>query len=105
MLSIRRYRRITQPDNAKHFSNVGNFVAVKASKNHKIQKISPSSLQQVRYQSLENFTFQQSLTKYISLYEAWDERWLRDRHTSKIATWQQRLRNLKLEHNEHCTDN
>jgi RHS repeat-associated protein len=41
----------------------------------------------------------------ISLYESWDDRWAPGRHASKIATWQQRLSNLKRDHNDNCTDN
>jgi len=35
------------------------FVAVKASKNHKVLKLSTSGSQQVQYQSLKNLKFQQ----------------------------------------------
>lgn len=40
--------------------------------------------------------------KCIELYEAWDSHWQPERHTSKIGTYQRRLRNLKEEHNRKC---
>ncbi|HET7832321.1 MAG TPA: Ig-like domain repeat protein [Gallionella sp.] len=40
----------------------------------------------------------------ISLYEAWDNKWLLGRHGEKIQTWRNRLQNLKDEHKRKCTN-
>ena len=39
----------------------------------------------------------------INLYEQWDARWSPGRHSDKIDTWRQRLKNLKEEHRSKCT--
>jgi len=46
---------------------VGDFVAVKASKDHKAQQDSMSRLQQVQHQSLENNKFQTEFNKVLNL--------------------------------------
>ena len=40
----------------------------------------------------------------ISLYEAWDAKWLPGRHSQKIQTWRNRLQNLKDKHKRECTN-
>jgi type VI secretion system secreted protein VgrG len=42
--------------------------------------------------------------KCIALYEAWDAKWLPDRHKTKILEWKQRLQNLKDEYTKKCTN-
>ena len=39
----------------------------------------------------------------IALYESWDSKWLPGRHSDKISTWKNRVRNLKEEHRAKCT--
>ncbi len=38
----------------------------------------------------------------VALMNAWDQKWLPGRHDPKVATWQNRLQNLKDEHNRRC---
>jgi len=40
----------------------------------------------------------------ISLYEAWDAKWLPGRYSQKIQTWRNRLQNLKDKHKRECTN-
>ncbi len=40
----------------------------------------------------------------ISLYEAWDAKWLPGRHSQKIQTWRNRIQNLKDKHKRECTN-
>lgn len=40
----------------------------------------------------------------ISLYEAWDNKWLQGRHDKKLQSWRNRLQNLKDEHKRNCTN-
>ena len=39
----------------------------------------------------------------ITRYKAWDAKWFPGRHTQKISDWENRLKNLKDEHNRKCT--
>jgi hypothetical protein len=56
--SRRNHREMMQAS----FCLVGDFVALKASNNHKVQQLSTSRLQQVQHQSLRSNKFQQSST-------------------------------------------
>lgn len=47
---------------AGKFKTVGDFVAVKASNNRRVQQLSTSGVQQIQHQSLKNNSFQQSST-------------------------------------------
>jgi len=39
-----------------------------------------------------------------ALRQAWDDRWMRGRHSQEIQGWLNRLQNLKDEHNSKCTN-
>ena len=51
-------------DDAASFATVGDFVAVKASKNHRVQRHSTIGLRRVQCQSFKNNRFQQSSTRF-----------------------------------------
>jgi type VI secretion system secreted protein VgrG len=38
----------------------------------------------------------------LNRYKAWDAKWFPGRHTEKIQDWENRLENLKKEHNKKC---
>jgi type VI secretion system secreted protein VgrG len=40
----------------------------------------------------------------VSLYDQWDGKWLPGRHAIKIASWKQRIQNLKNTHRQRCTN-
>jgi type VI secretion system secreted protein VgrG len=42
--------------------------------------------------------------KCIALYEAFDAKWAPGRHADKIASWKNRLQNLKDQHKRDCTN-
>jgi len=49
---------------AGKFKTVGDFVSVKTSKNHKVQQLSTSDVQQVQYQSIKNNKIPQTSTGF-----------------------------------------
>ena len=41
----------------------------------------------------------------ITRYKLWDKIWLAGRHAEKIQSWENRLKNLKEDHQKYCTNN